>query len=340
MRAPVAVLISDEHYTPSSLPLAHAAMTQALRKAEELQVPLISCGDLLDSKAIIRAECANALIELFGEAKTRIIVLVGNHTLINEKGTTHSLNFLKPYADVIQSPIKDPQLGIWFIPYQSSPDKFLEILKGIPNGSTIIAHQGVVGGDLGHYVKDSGAIPKDALADYRTILGHYHKAQDIKCGRPRKGAIGLASYVGTPYTASFAEANDGPKGFRILWSDGILESVPTNLRKHIILEMNVINEGLPLRPGLILNKEDLLWIKATAPASVLAKLNKKAIGMSLPMGENFKLDKIPTESPKDTQERKELKDTELLDKIIEDLNESQSQKKILKDLWRQLLEDT
>ena len=64
-KKPIAVLISDVHYTPSSLPIAHTAMKMALSKAEALKVPLIDCGDILDSKAIIRAECANALIELF-----------------------------------------------------------------------------------------------------------------------------------------------------------------------------------------------------------------------------------------------------------------------------------
>jgi hypothetical protein len=339
---PLAVLISDEHYTLSSLPLAHAAMTQALRKAEALRVPLISCGDLLDSKAIIRAECANALIELFGGAKTRIIVLVGNHTLINEKGKEHSLNFLKPYADVIQSPVFLDLLGLWFIPYQSSPAAFLEILKGIPKGSTIIAHQGVIGADLGHYVKDSGAVPTEALADYRTILGHYHKAQDIKAGRPRKGAVGLVSYVGTPYSTSFSEANDGPKGFRILYSDGSLESVPTNLRKHLILNYSakdVFNmlEGGPLQK---LDSDDLVWFKVTGAQSELDKIKKQDVA-KLVGHSNFKLDKIPTEAPTNTQEeKKDLKDTELLDEIIDRTAESATQKKALKALWRELLETT
>ena len=337
MEKPVAVLISDEHYTPSSLSIAHAAMTQALRKAEELKVPLISCGDLLDSKAIIRAECANALIELFSEAKTRIVILVGNHTLLNEKGSAHSLNFLKPYADIMQSPIKDHKLDLWFIPYQSDSDTLKSVLKGIPAGSTLIMHQGVQGANMGHYVKDSASLPAEYYSDFRVISGHYHRAQDIKCGRPRKGAVGLFSYIGTPYSVSFSEAEDGPKGFKILYSDGLMELVPTNLRKHIVVTREVINALDPIpeyKPG------DLVWFKLVGHSIALSECKKEHIGKTLFGHSNFKLEKIPTDLAESKVETKQLKDWELLDNLIERAGQSDTDKKELKDLWRELLGET
>ncbi len=332
---PKAVLISDEHYTPSSLPIAHAAMKQALKKAEELEVPLISCGDLLDSKAIIRAECANALIELFSTAQTRIIVLVGNHTLINEKGSEHSLNFLSPYAEVIGEPKFDDALGIWLIPYQSSHDKLKLTLSGCAKGSTIIMHQGVLGADMGHYVKDSTSISKEDFADFRVISGHYHKAQDIKCGRPQRGAVGLFSYVGSPYTTSFSEANDGPKGFRILHSDGILESVPTNLRKHIVLDRPIL---AALTPVPEYNQGDLVWFKLRGPKAALDECNKDHIGKKLFGHSNFKLDKIPDEEVYSNEIEKDLKDSEILDNLIDSTLADADQKKVLKGLWREVIE--
>lgn len=332
---PKAVLISDEHYTPSSLPVAHAAMKQALAKAEELEVPLISCGDLLDSKAIIRAECANALIELFSTAQTRVIILVGNHTLINEKGSEHSLNFLSPYAEVIDEPKFDEALGIWLIPYQSNQDKLKLALAGCAKGSTIIMHQGVLSADMGHYVKDSTSLPREEFADFRVISGHYHKAQDIKCGRPRKGALGLFSYVGSPYTTSFSEANDGPKGFRILYSDGILESVPTNLRKHIILDRPILTALTPVpeyAPG------DLVWFKLRGPKVALDECDKDYIGKKLFGHSNFKLDKIPDDVDYSKEIKKDLKDSEILDSLIDSTLADADQKKVLKGLWREVVE--
>lgn len=351
---PKAVLISDEHYTPSSLPIAHAAMQQALKKAEELEVPLISCGDLLDSKAVIRAECANALIELFSGAQTRIIVLVGNHTLINEKGSEHSLNFLSPYADVIGEHKFDEELGLWLIPYQSSQDKLKLILSGCAKGSTIIMHQGVLGADMGHYVKDSSSLPIETFKDFRVVSGHYHKAQDIKCSGDAQitkvnrktgvitaktleypNSIGIFSYVGSPYTTSFSEANDGPKGFRILYSDGTLESVPTNLRKHIVLDRPILTA---LTPVPEYNPGDLVWFKLRGPKVALDECNKDHIGKKLFGHSNFKLDKIPDEEVYSNEIEKDLKDSEILDNLIDSTLADADQKKVLKGLWREVVE--
>ena len=50
-RSPIAVLISDIHYNINTLPVADAALRQAIAKANELDVVLIVTGDLHDTKA-------------------------------------------------------------------------------------------------------------------------------------------------------------------------------------------------------------------------------------------------------------------------------------------------
>jgi DNA repair exonuclease SbcCD nuclease subunit len=343
-RYPKAVLISDIHFTVSTLDLASSALIQAMEKADELDVPLVIAGDLNDTKALIRGEVANRLIEIFAkkEVYRPPYVLVGNHDLLNEKGSAHSLNFLAPYSNIVQSPVYADDIGAWLIPYQNDSEKLKYILAGCAKGDTLIMHQGVMGADMGHYIKDSTSLPREAFADFRVISGHYHKAQDIKCGRPRKGAVGLFSYIGSPYTISFSEAGDSPKGFRILWSDGILETVPTNLRKHIIVDTTIKDLMEPQFHTLGGRKAgDLLWIKLRGTQSELDKIKKKELAAHHGIDENFKLDKIPTESeaPKEEQ-KKELKDTELLDGIIDRTPESAAQKKTLKALWREILETT
>lgn len=334
---PKAVCISDLHFSIHSLDLASRALKQALDKSEELEVPLIIAGDLNDTKALIRGEVANRLIEIlsYSDNPNNIKILIGNHDLLNEKGDEHSLNFLAPYAEIIKSPVYDDKLETWLIPYRNTPNKLRAALAGITKGSTIIMHQGVMGADMGHYIKDSTSLSREVFADFRVISGHYHKAQDIKCGRPRKGAVGLFSYIGSPYTVSFAEANDGPKGFKILMSDGILEPVPTNLRKHIILERSVLEA---LKPVPEYQSGDLVWLKLTGPLSALAESKKTYIGEKLFGHCNFKLDKITLESEAPKEQMKEAKEEDLLDGIINRTPESESQKKILKALWRELLE--
>lgn len=329
-----AVLISDVHYNPVTLPLADAAMRQALKRAEDENVPLIVAGDLLDTKSIIRGEVANSLISLFSETEAQVIILVGNHSLLNEKGKEHALNFLMPWAMIVDKPVESKGLGLWFIPYYSNSAELQTVLDTIPKGSTIIAHQGVQTAYLGHYTQDKSSLPKEAFADFRVISGHYHRAQDIKCGRPRKGSVGLFSYVGNPYSLNFGEASDGPKGFQILNDDGTLTFVPTNLRKHVVAERTV-GAVFDLIPGL--DPDDLLWLKVSGPFLDLEKLDKKAIGDDLLGHSNFKFDKIATDVRPQVVNVEKSTNEELMDVMIDDSGETLQTAKELKKLWRSVM---
>lgn len=335
-RSPKAVIISDIHFTPTSLELASSALEQAAQTAKKLGVPLILAGDTLDSKAIIRGECANRLIEILGSLRDKPYVLVGNHDLLNEKGREHSLNFLRPYAHIVEAPAQYDSLGFWLIPYMNDTAELEGWLKQIPTGATLIIHQGVQTAFMGHYVQDKTSLPKEAFADFRVISGHYHRAQDIKCGRPRKGAVGLFSYVGSPYTTSFSEANDGPKGFQVLFDDGILELQPTNLRKHIIIETDTkaLDEAEPFE---IPAKGDLIWLKVRGPYTELEALNKKALGAKLFGHSNFKLDKIYLEISQLEAKVEQMTDEQVMDAVIDRTEESPAEKESLKALWREIL---
>lgn len=342
MRKPVAVLVSDIHYNIKNLALSDASMRLAIGKAFELGVGLIVAGDLHDTKANLRGECVKAMLDTFAYAEKKlelVFIIPGNHDRINEKGEAHSLEFLKRTAYV--SNTSEKFRGLWTIPYQHDPAEFKRILSDIPKGSTVICHQGVKGALAGEYSFDKSAVDKAILADYRVISGHYHRAQDIKCGPPRKGAVGLMSYIGTPFTMSFAEANDGPKGFQILYDDGLLEQVPTNLRKHVIVDMVVIetllevisDQSVEVHPG------DLLWVRVQGPKLELDLLSKDHIKNTLSLDHtNFKLDKVPTDQPKLENKRTYNKNSnEIMDLLVDSSGESQSKQEELKALWRKVM---
>lgn len=345
MRAsPKAVLISDIHYGLSTLLVADAALRQACEKAAELSVPLVIAGDLHDTKALLRGECVNTLVDTFkwAQREYRIILLVGNHDLIHEKSEEHSLNFLSPYANIVSPSAVglgyyySAELNIYFIPYQHDPETFVALLSRIPKDATVIAHQGVTFADMGSYVQDKSAVSAHALAGYRIISGHYHKAQDIECGDG-----GLFSYVGSPYTISFAEAGDGPKGYRVLYSDGSLLSVPTNLRKHVIVhrlasELGCAAEGMA--------DDDLVWVKITGRYSELEKISKKDVSDRILGGRSdFKLDKICTDRKTEllpvSCENGIISEAATLDKIIDSelAGESEDERVYLKRLWREIV---
>lgn len=336
-----AVLISDIHFSLNTLELASESLKVALIMAETHKVPLIIAGDLHDTKAMIRAECSNEIIKLVSSFESvRKLVLVGNHDLINEKAKEDSLHFLNAYCDVVRVPTYDNELGLWLIPYFSDTMALKDLVTKKPSdsdtlryprhGDTLIMHQGLHDAHMGAYVVDKSSLPPETFDGFRVISGHYHRTQTIPCG-----STGLWTYIGTPYSITFAEAHDGPKGFQLLHTDGSLTQVPLKLRKHVVVEREAADVLDPIEG---LNPHDLLWIKVNGPTSVLDKLDKKAIGMKHLGHQNFKLDKIYSEAVKqDVSAIEALSDDLIIDKLIEDSEETESQKIYLKSLWREFL---
>lgn len=328
-----AVLMSDVHFNVNTLPLASKALTAALDLAIEYCVPLIIAGDLNDTKAIVRGEVANALIKILKDKgkQTDVFVLIGNHDLLNEKGKEHSLHFLKPYvSEVIDQPgyysVADDVKGFHFIPYQTETTDFLAAIRKVPKGELVICHQGFLGAAMGEYVVDKSSVPPEAVKHWRVITGHYHKAQDL----------GTITYIGTPYSITFAEAKDPTKGVRILLDDGTLESVPLNLRKHVILELttqDIADRTSTTEPP---NPGDLVWIKVRGPATELDRLTKKQLVPYIGH-QNFKLDKLYAEVKKTSRDTAKLTDEQLIDRLVDMSDESKEEKKQLKALWREIL---
>lgn len=346
-KKPVAVLISDVHYSVHTLAIADKAMRMAINKANELGVTLVVAGDLHDTKANIRGECVNAMQKTFSLAETAVFILVGNHDKINERSSEHSLNFLSGYADIVNEPRKLSSIETMFgdpgilIPYHHDGKELAKYLETLPEGSRLIMHQGVLGSNAGHYMEDKSALSREHFKNFRVISGHYHERQDIKCGPPKKGAIGLFSYLGNPYTLGFGEANI-EKGFNILYDDGILEFVPTNLRMHVIADISfdMLDKWTSETLANNINQEDLLWVKIRGTKEQLSTLNKTKVAEILKLKNSFRLDLKSEETTSDS-ETIELTNNQpvLLDSLIASLtNVSDEQKKRLKTIWRHLSE--
>lgn len=340
MTKPIAVIISDVHYNLTTLEVADKAMRQAIIRANTLNVPLVVCGDLHDSKANIRAECISAMIETFKLCSKTPYILRGNHDQVNEKSEEHALNFLERYAIVVDTNCYYEELESYLIPYQHDPNEMRRILKSVLPGSRIIMHQGLQSALAGDYIQDKSAIAHDDVKDFRVISGHYHTRQDIKTGRPQQGAVGLFSYVGNPYTLNYAEANDPPKGFQILMDDGTLEFVPTNLRKHVVIAATCTEPCRVVRFGedRNWNKNDLVWVKIQGATENLQSLTKQIVASMFNLEQDFRLDLITTQSETDLNiPTQNLTQDQLLDTIIEQTtNISDEQKARLKDLWKSL----
>lgn len=332
---PIAVLVSDIHYSVPTLELADAAMRQAIAKANELDVPLIVAGDLHDTKANMRAECVNRMIETFYGVISDTFILRGNHDSINEKSQENALQFLlSPRVAIVNKPTTlHRPTRIELIPYHHDPDELRTYLKTVPKGATIIMHQGIEGSHSGDYIQDKSAITHEDVKDFRVISGHYHRRQDIKTGRPQKNSVGLFSYIGNPYTLNFAEASDPDKGFQILMDDGMLEFVPTNLRRHVVYDF-----APGVVPVLTHSDSDIIKVKLYGANEWLAQFSKEDLALAMSIKQDFKLELIPDASESDIQQvNTSLPQTEVLDSIIDSLtNTSAEQKNRVKELWKSL----
>lgn len=329
---PLFVAISDLHFNINNLDLASQALEAAINKAKELNVSLVIAGDLHDTKDIIRGKVANKLLEILGNHWLKsVIILAGNHDLINEKSNEHGLNYLKNLEGVyIINQTDIPRAWIkntYFIAYQSNSVDLTKKFAQIPKGSTIVMHQGFLGAAMGDYIQDKSSIDPELVKDFIVISGHYHRHQ----------TIGTVTYIGSPFTHTFGEANDGLKGFLIVNEDGSFTRVALLLRSHRIFEMTWAN-GEWVAPELTYYTtfDSSIWVKMRGPQSELAKINKKDLGMKLFCHTNYKLDKIPTDSIKLTNKIDNLSNFEILDRLIDLISDTPEHKAELKKTWREL----
>lgn len=324
---PLFVAISDVHFSMNNLHTASKALITACQHAERLKVPLVIAGDLNDTKAIIRAEVANQLISIMKYSTCRKFILVGNHDLVNEKASEHSLNFLAPYATIVDEPRVFMELPeVFFIPYQSNTEKLLRILDAPRTEKIYVMHQGFKGAFMGDYSVDKSSIDVSQVAHAKVFSGHYHRHQNL----------GTVTYIGNPYTVSFGEANDGPKGFLVVNTDGSYEQIPLKLRRHVKIEVEATESTLMV-PVDNITEEDFVWLKLTGPKSVLDKITKKEVANYFGH-ENFKLDKIPLDGVSfTTMTNAKLKDEKVLDLLIDTSPEGDVLRAYLKQLWREVM---
>ena len=321
------------HYNLANLELADAAMRQAIQKANDLEIALIVAGDLHDTKANMRAECVNRMIETFKLSKTETYLIRGNHDSINEKSTEHSLNYLNDYCTIISRVlIYSFSPRIYLIAYDSNRANLSSLIKTTWNENILIMHQGLQGSNSGEYIQDKSALTKEDVAGFRVISGHYHARQTINL--PDGGKW---DYIGNPYTLNFGEANDPEKGFQILYNDGSLEFVPTNLRKHVVIEVEAaLPHNIIKGSGFdSIKRGDLVQLKVVGTKEQLSKINKETFPELSDI--NFKLDLIAV-NHKIELTKKPRTNHELLDSIIDSTDNSNEVKTRLKQTWRNLCE--
>lgn len=324
--------MSDVHYSRQTLEIADKATRLAIGAANSLGVRLMVPGDLHDTKGALWSPCVDRMIETLSMCSQLPLILIGNHDKINEKSDEHALKFLLGKAILINSISYDAHKDIVFVPYHHDVSALRMKLNKTFNKDKriVIMHQGVQSSNAGHYYQDPSALTKNDLSGLRVISGHYHARQSFDL--PNGGHF---DFVGNPYSLNFGEAGDPPKGYQILYDDGSLKFVTTNLRRHYIMEVQYtdLTNTTIVSPG---NYDDILWVKVTGTKEQLSTLSKKKVAHDLIIQQDFKLDLISLDT-KAKIETKNVSKSDMLDGLIDSLtNTSIERKTRLKALWKGL----
>jgi predicted phosphodiesterase len=206
-------------------------VNQVFDLVESYNLPTIWLGDLLDSKAIIRAECLSLLYRYFKASKIQHVILIGNHDLISLTSIDHSLETLKslPNVTIIDQPTVID--GIAYCPYIHSAEELRKAVKGLKT-DVLFAHLDLTGHDMGQgHISEAGVKLAD-LKHFKTVIsGHWH-------GNVKYGNV---EYLGTPFSLSFGESNQ-TKYLGIFDSETLeLELISTTgyFPRHITVEVDL-----------------------------------------------------------------------------------------------------
>lgn len=260
-------IIGDPHITPKSLDKG----VRLFQQVESLGLPTVWLGDFLDTKEVIRGKCLNLLYEYFSTSKLQHIILIGNHDWFNLECQDHSLKSLAALKNVtiIDTVRQHPTLPFVFFPYIHDKAKLKEILLQY-SGKELIAfgHFEVSGFDFGngHLCEDGIVTHADFMGFKRVISGHFHKLQQT----------GNFTYLGTPFSHSFGEANQDKVIGTYELSTDTLELTPTDFPRHISMKVDLSKRGAEKRLQEFLdgNESNLIRIQLYGNPEEVAKLDK------------------------------------------------------------------
>lgn len=219
-------IVGDPHLTHKTLDKAETLFNTI----ENLGLPTVWLGDLLDTKEIIRGKCLNAIIAYLSRSKLRHIFLIGNHDWFNLECQDHALQALKllPNVTVVDKPTMFEDFLC--IPYYKDSVKLKEVLKEAAGIKTVFCHIDVSGFDYGNgHLCEDGLSLEDLKSFGLVVSGHFHKYQI------QDNLI----YLGTPFSHSFGETDQNK--FIGIWNSGsnTIRLLDSPFPRHVTMKLNI-----------------------------------------------------------------------------------------------------
>lgn len=260
-------VVGDPHITPKSFDKG----IRLFQIVEELGRPTIWLGDFLDTKEVIRGKCLNLLYEYFGTSKLQHIILIGNHDWFNLECLDHSLKALDSLKNItiIDTVRVHPTLPFVFFPYIHDKIKLKELLKESSSKDLIaFGHFEVSGFDFGNgHLCEDGIVTHDDFKGFKKVIsGHFHKLQQT----------GNFTYLGTPFSHSFGEANQDKVIGTYQLSTNTLTLIPTEFPRHVSVKIDFSKSESEkkLQEFLNGNETNLIRVQLFGSPEDVAKLDK------------------------------------------------------------------
>lgn len=198
---------------------------------EEIGLPVILLGDLLERRGLIEAECLNAYYKYFKASKLKFYVIVGNHEMLSIHSKETALLPLKSLSNVVlvDTPtFLGQNTGVLLVPYYRNPIEFLNSIT-FPGVKYLIGHQGVKEFTLGSGYTETEAVNIKDLKQFKQVIcGHYHSPQE------RENVV----YLGSPFSHSFSEANEVKRLGIFDEEQGLISYIETDFPKHLSFDVN------------------------------------------------------------------------------------------------------
>jgi DNA repair exonuclease SbcCD nuclease subunit len=278
MSSPGLLLFSDLHLRPESQETCFQILDDVLITATHLGVGAIGfLGDFFHLRYQVPVHLVNWValwVERVKKAGKELILLPGNHDMINDQGENALQVFTEWGACVYSEPTID-KWGAW-LPYRRDPSVVREQLTVLAKSSVVrlFAHIPVQGARMNNLLlSQDGVLPVDLGGFKRVYLGHFHGRQYFLGGAVR--------YVGSPWQTRADEAGQ-QKGYELLVGDEDPKFIPRIFgpRYHVI-QGETQEQCLASLAQLNPSSQDIIKVRApTNVLSSLSHLNGKVVGVA------------------------------------------------------------